>query len=107
LVPKTEHSSCDVSPVESSMVFCQDVLKQIFHPVIVIEQFLLSVLGEIFLYCAKWNDYCSELSFATSTINLRSATMRGKTATRCSQANVCEENKTCHRDYKEVRQGYL
>jgi len=75
--------------------------------VIVIEQFLLSVLGEMFLYCAKWHDCCSELSFAASTVDLRSATVRSKTATRCSQANVCEETKTCHRDYKEVRQRYF
>lgn len=82
-------------------------MRQIFHPVIVIEQFLLSMFGEIFLYCAKWHDYCSELSFAASTVDLRSATLRGKTATRCIQVNVCEENKTCHRDYEEVRQGYI
>lgn len=61
----------------------------------------------MFLYCAKWQDYCSELSFAASRVDLRSATLRGKTANRCSQANVCEEIKICHRDYKEVRHGYF
>jgi hypothetical protein len=107
LVPKTEHSSWGFSPVESSTIFCQNSLRQIFHLVIVIEQFLFSVLGEMFLYCAKWHDYFSELSFAASTVNLRSAPLRGKIATRCSEANVCEKNKTCYREYKEVRQGYF
>ena len=83
LVPKTEYSSCRVSLVESSTIFCQAALRQIFHPVLVNKQFLLSVLGDMFLYCAKWHDCCSEVSFAASTVNIRSATLRGNTTTHC------------------------
>lgn len=49
LVPQLENISCGVSSVENLTISCQAAVRQIFHLLLVTEQFLVSVPDEMFL----------------------------------------------------------